>query len=238
MPGRTRLPGMGGMRKMYRMIRNAVVNLPPLWNSVGMRKEKNNALLVVVSAPSGAGKSTLCNRLVERFPGMTYSVSCTTRAPRGDEQDGVHYHFLSRDEFLRRADDGEFLEYAEVHGNFYGTLKSTVRDALETGHDLLMDIDVQGAAQIRDACAALSEDDPLRKRFVDVFIAPPSFEELERRLRDRATDCDEVIAKRLRNAEEEMAQRDAYAHCLINDRLDEALEQFVHIICEERKNRI
>lgn len=198
-----------------------------------MKRYSNNALLLVVSAPSGAGKSTLCNRLIEQFPGMTYSVSCTTRAPRGNEKDGEQYHFLSRDEFLKRVDAGEFLEYARVHGNFYGTRKSPVRRALNEGHGLIMDIDVQGAAQIRTACAALPEEDPLRSRFVDVFIAPPSLEELERRLRGRATDSDEVIQKRLRNAADEMTHRDAYAHCIINDHLDEAFTKLANIICDE-----
>lgn len=202
-----------------------------------MTANKNNALLLVVSAPSGAGKSTLCNRLVEQFPGMTYSVSCTTRAPRGEEKDGEHYHFLSKQEFTERIANGEFLEHAEVHGNGYGTLKETVRCALEEGHDLIMDIDVQGAAQIRAACAALPEDDPLRRRFVDVFITPPSLKELERRLRDRATDAEEVIEKRLRNAEAEMKERDAYEHFIINGNLDDAVENFVNVIHAEHKKR-
>ncbi|QHI68863.1 guanylate kinase [Tichowtungia aerotolerans] len=202
-----------------------------------MTTEKNNALLLVVSAPSGAGKSTICNRLVETFPDMIYSVSCTTRAPRGEEKDGEHYHFLSRDEFINRVNAGEFLEHAEVHGNLYGTLESTVRRALDEGCDLIMDIDVQGAAQIRAACAALSEDDPLRKRFVDIFIAPPSLEELERRLRGRATDCEEVIQKRMFNAMKEMEQKDDYAHLIINDNLDVAFEKFVNVVCMERQKR-
>ena len=202
-----------------------------------MKSEKNTALLLVVSAPSGAGKSTLCNRLVETFPGMAYSVSCTTRAPRGEEQDGEHYHFLSKEEFLKRVAAGEFLEYAEVHGNYYGTLKSTVLQALDDGHDLIMDIDVQGAAQIREACAAMEETSPLRHRFVDVFIAPPSAEELERRLRGRATDVEEVIQKRMANAKAEMDQSDLYSHRIINDDLNNSVEQFVNLIRTEKEKR-
>jgi guanylate kinase len=202
-----------------------------------MQTEKNNALLLVVSAPSGAGKSTLCNRLIEKFPGMTYSVSCTTRAPRGREENGVHYHFLSKEEFAARVARGEFLEHAEVHGNFYGTLKDTVRQSLSAGKDLIMDIDVQGAAQIRTACAALPADDPLRRSFVDVFIAPPSIEELRRRLCGRATDADEVIETRMRNAEEEMKEHNLYEHLLINDNLEEALIKFVNIVYAEHKKR-
>ncbi|MBI9019832.1 MAG: guanylate kinase [Verrucomicrobia bacterium] len=199
--------------------------------------EKKQALLLVVSAPSGAGKSTLCNRLVEKFPGMTYSVSCTTRAPRGEEKNHEHYHFISRDEFYERVRNGEFLEHAEVHGNFYGTLKTTVQQALTEGRDLIMDIDVQGAAQIRKACEKLAPEDVLRKGFVDIFIAPPSMEELRRRLRGRSTDTDEVIEKRMRNAEEEMKERDAYQHLIINDDLDVALEKMVNMIRAERKKR-
>ncbi len=202
-----------------------------------MQTEKKNALLLVVSAPSGAGKSTLCNRLIEKFPGMTYSVSCTTRAPRGREKNGVHYHFLSKEEFAARAARGEFLEHAEVHGNFYGTLKNTVRQALSDGKDLIMDIDVQGAAQIRAACAALPADDPLRRSFVDIFIAPPSIDELRRRLCGRATDAEEVIEKRMLNAQKEMKEHKLYKHLLVNDNLDEALEKFMNIVCAEHKKR-
>lgn len=202
-----------------------------------MQTKKNNALLLVVSAPSGTGKSTLCNRLVEKFPNMIYSVSCTTRAPRGEEKNHQHYHFLSREEFCEQVHRGEFLEHAEVHGNLYGTLQKTVRQALSDGHDLIMDIDVQGAAQIRSVCAQLPEDDPLRKSFVDIFIAPPSREELHRRLCDRATDAEEVIEKRMHNAEAEMKERFLYQHLIINDNLDEALEKFVNIVCAEHKKR-
>lgn len=202
-----------------------------------MKIRNNPALLLVVSAPSGAGKSTLCNRLVKEFPGMTYSVSCTTRAPRGEEKNGEHYHFLSKDEFAARAANGEFIEHAQVHGNFYGTLEETVRQALEEGRDLIMDIDVQGAAQIRTACAGLDESDPLRKSFVDVFIAPPSLAELERRLRGRATDTEDVIEKRLHNAGLEMKERDAYQHLIINDKLEDALDNFVNVVHAEHKIR-
>ena len=202
-----------------------------------MTIQKNNALLLVVSAPSGAGKSTLCNRLVEKFPGMIYSVSCTTRAPRGEEKDGEQYHFISKEEFASRVNNGEFLEHAEVHGNFYGTLEDTVRKALAKGIDLVMDIDVQGAAQIRSTCFALPEEDPLRRSFVDVFIAPPSMEELRRRLCGRATDVEEVIEKRLRNAEAEMNERGAYEHLLINDCLEDALRDFENILHAEREKR-
>ncbi len=169
---------------------------------------------------------------------MEYSVSCTTRAPRGEEKNHEQYHFLSKEEFGKRADRGEFLEYADVHGNLYGTLQSTVREALGDGRDLIMDIDIQGAAQIRSACAALPEDDPLRRSFVDIFIAPPSMGELRRRLCGRATDADDVIEKRMRNAEQEMRERDAYEHLIINNQLDVALENLANVIHAEHKKRI
>jgi len=203
-----------------------------------MITRKNRALLLVVSAPSGAGKSTLCHQLLKKIPGMTYSVSCTTRAPRGEEKNGEHYHFLTPKAFSERIDRGEFLEHADVHGNRYGTLKSTVRELLIKGHDVIMDIDVQGAAQIRAACESLPEDDPIRCGFVDIFIAPPSMNELRRRLCGRATDGDDAIEKRMRNAEAEMEQRDTYQHLIINDELDAALENLENIICAEQKKRI
>ena len=198
---------------------------------------ENRALLLVISAPSGAGKSTLCNRLIDAFPGMTYSVSCTTRAPRGEEKNHEHYHFLSKEEFFEREQNGEFLEHAEVHGNLYGTRRQTVAAALAAGHDIIMDIDVQGAAQIREACAALPADDPVRKGFVDIFIAPPSMDELRRRLCGRSTDAEEVIEKRLLNAEEEMRHSHLYRHVVINDNLDEALQNLVRIVDEEHQSR-
>ena len=138
-------------------------------------------LLIVVSAPSGGGKSTLCDRLLASRHDMVYSVSCTTRPPRGREVDGLHYRFLSESEFERRVAAGDFLEHAVVHGARYGTLRHTVEEALRTGRSVLMDIDVQGAAQIRSALAARSVDDPLRSALVDIFIAPPSLEDTERK---------------------------------------------------------
>ncbi len=198
---------------------------------------KNKPLLLVISAPSGAGKSSLCNRLIEKFPAMVYSISCTTRAPRGSEQDGVHYHFLTEEEFGARVVRGEFLEHALVHGNRYGTLKQTVYDALAQGRDIIMDIDVQGAQQIRSTCAALSDDDAIMQSFVDIFIAPPSMEELHRRLCGRATDCAEIIDRRMRNAQEEMQYQKFYQHTVINDDFEKAAEELEGIIVREHHNR-
>lgn len=198
---------------------------------------KKQALLLVISAPSGAGKSSLCNRLTERFPEMVYSISCTTRAPRGSEKNGVHYYFLSEEEFCARAAAGDFLEHALVHGNRYGTLKQTVYDALAQGRDIIMDIDVQGAKQIRAACEALPDDDVIKKSFVDIFIAPPSMEELRRRLCGRSTDSAEVIEKRMRNAHEEMQHRPYYQHTVVNDVFEKAADELAEIIAREHHNR-
>jgi guanylate kinase len=198
---------------------------------------KQKPLLLVISAPSGAGKSSLCNRLIEKFPAMIYSISCTTRAPRGSEQNGVHYHFLSEENFRARIVNGEFLEHALVHGNHYGTLRQTVVDALTQGLDIIMDIDVQGAQQIRNACAAMSDEDVIKKSFVDIFIAPPSMEELRRRLCGRSTDSAEVIEKRMRNAREEMQQQSCYQYIVVNDVFEKAVADLLKIIEREHHNR-
>ena len=161
-------------------------------------KKTPKPLMIVVSAPSGAGKSTLCNRLVQDEPNIVFSVSCTTRPPRGNEEDGVEYYFLTKKEFKQRIKNGEFLEYAKVHGNYYGTLEDTVLFAMQSGKHVILDIDVQGAAQIREALIRLPLNHPIRQGFLDIFISPPSLEELEHRLRGRATDSDKVIRERLK----------------------------------------
>lgn len=187
-------------------------------------------LMIVVSAPSGAGKSTLCDRLVAEFPRIVYSVSCTTRKPRGEEKDGVHYFFLSKKEFKTRAKNGEFLEFAKVHGNFYGTLEDTVLFAMEEGHHVLLDIDVQGARLIRESLERMNPRNPIRRGFTDIFISPPSFEELERRLRGRGTDNEPVIRQRLANAKAEMKHAGEYTHQVINDDIEKAYLDFSNII--------
>ncbi len=187
-------------------------------------------LMIVVSAPSGAGKSTLCNRLVDEFPQIAYSVSCTTREPRGDEKDGVHYYFLAKKEFKERVKNGEFLEYAKVHGNFYGTLEDTVLYAMEEGRHVLLDIDVQGARQIRESLVRLDPRHPIRRGFTDIFISPPSLEELERRLRGRGTDEEGVIRKRLANAEKEMACAPEYSFQIVNDDLEKAYRDLKTVV--------
>ena len=190
-------------------------------------------LMIVVSAPSGAGKSTLCNRLVEEFPNITYSVSCTTRDPRGAEKDGEHYYFLSKKEFKERIKNGEFLEHAKVHGNFYGTLEDTVLYAMEQGSHVLLDIDVQGTEQLRESLTRLDPRHPIRRGFTDIFISPPSLEELETRLRGRGTDEESVVSKRLKNAKEEMARSGEYSFQVINDNLETAYAELKLIILSE-----
>jgi len=190
-------------------------------------------LMIVVSAPSGAGKSTLCDRLVDEFPEVVYSVSCTTRAPRGDEKDGVHYYFLSRKEFKARIKNGEFLEHAKVHGNFYGTLEDTVLFAMEEGNHVLLDIDVQGVRKIREALVRLDPRSPIRQGFTDIFISPPSMEELEQRLRGRGTDEEKAIRNRLDNAQAEMECAAEYSFQIVNDDLEKAYAELKSVVLSE-----
>ncbi|MBU4460944.1 MAG: guanylate kinase [Verrucomicrobia bacterium] len=195
---------------------------------------KLSPVLLIVSAPSGAGKTTLCDRLLAEFPSMAYSVSCTTRVPRAGEVDGEDYHFLSEAEFRRRLDAGDFLEHATVHGHLYGTPRSLVERSLCSGRDVLMDIDVQGAAQIRDAARRAAPDDPVRRGYADVFIAPPSLAVLRQRLEGRGTDARDVIERRLRKAEAEMERSGEYMHVVVNDVLDAAYDRLRAIFLSVR----
>ena len=181
-----------------------------------------NPLLILVSAPSGAGKSTLCDRLLQDYPELVYSVSCTTREPRGEEEDGVDYHFLTQKRFDELVAQDAFLEHATVHGNSYGTLIQPIRDAFAHKLSVLLDIDVAGAAQVRDIVRGLPPDAPLRRAFLDVFIDVPSLEELRRRLEKRGEDAPDVIETRLRNAEGERAHRDEFSAIVVNDDLETA----------------
>lgn len=169
--------------------------------------------LFVVAAPSGAGKSTLVNALLEREPGIALSVSHTTRLPRPGESEGRHYHFVTRGSFEPMIAAGEFIEHAEVHGNLYGTSRSRVEKLLAGGRDVLLEIDWQGAAQIQRS----------KPDCVSVFILPPSREELERRLRGRASDSEAVIERRLHNSREEIAHAHEFDYILVNDVFDDAL---------------
>lgn len=194
------------------------------------RKRLLKPLLILLSAPSGAGKSTLCDALLERYPEIIYSVSCTTREPRGLEEDGVDYFFLSQAEFRAKVEEGAFLEYATVHGNLYGTLKSLVYDAFREGNSVLMDIDVDGAAQVRATLATLPADDPIRAGFLDIFILPPSLDVLRDRLQSRAEDTPAAIEKRLAAAQSEMDHASEYRHQLVNDDLALAIRKLTDLV--------
>jgi guanylate kinase len=200
----------------------------------GMPHGAPRSLLLVLSGPSGGGKTTLCRHLLAEDPRFAYSVSCTTRAPRGEERDGRDYHFVSAGEFERRLRAGDFLEHATVHGQSYGTLRQTVLAALEGGRDVVLAIDVQGAAQIRARAAQSETDHRLQQAFVDVFVTPPSLEVLRDRLQRRGVDAPDVIEQRLRNAVAELSRWQEYRYLIINDRLDEACAQLKAIVTAER----
>ena len=190
---------------------------------------KRRGILCVVSGPSGSGKTTVCRSFSDSEPDCVYAVSCTTRAPRTGEVDGIDYHFLSREDFEQKTTRGDFLEWAEVHGNFYGTLKSEVLSLIDAGTDVLIDIDVQGAELIR------KNDDPLiAEARLDVFIMPPSRDELIDRLDKRGTETAEQLDTRLNNALEEMRHWGAYHYTIISRSREDDLARFAAIIRAER----
>jgi guanylate kinase len=186
-----------------------------------------SGILFVVSAPSGAGKTTLVEA-IRQTPNLFYSVSCTTRAPRTGEINEEHYQFLSGADFRARLEAGDFLEHAQVHGDFYGTLREPVLTNLKKGVDVLIDIDTQGAATIRSC------DDPIiRQALTDVFIMPPDLDELRRRLRKRGTETDEQIQRRLETAVREMELWRDYRYTIISGSVEEDLEKFRSIMAAE-----
>ncbi len=195
---------------------------------------KRNPLLLVVSAPSGAGKTTLCDRLMSESEGIAFSVSCTTRPQREGEVDGKNYHFLSNDQFDERLSAEEFIEHAVVHGFRYGTLKSSVYEAFKAGLDLLMDVDVQGASQIRRYAENVTHDDPVRSAYADVFIVPPSMDTLKTRLMGRGKDDEGVINKRLAGAKEELKHWRDYQYVIVNDSIDDSTATLKSILSAER----
>ncbi|HUQ49799.1 MAG TPA: guanylate kinase [Terriglobales bacterium] len=195
-------------------------------------------ILYIISAPSGSGKSTLVNELRSIVPNLEFSISYTTRAPRGSEQNGREYYFITRKEFEDMIANGEFLEYAEVFGNYYGTAMRFLREAETRGNDLLLDIDVQGAAQVKEKM-----DDA-----VSIFVLPPSRKVLENRLRNRSQSeaatsnpsramTDEVIARRLLEARKEIEKYSKYDYILVNDLLEDSVEQLKAVVLAERKTR-
>ncbi|MBX7158466.1 MAG: guanylate kinase [Verrucomicrobiae bacterium] len=193
-----------------------------------MNHFKRRGILFVVSAPSGAGKSTICANL-KQTPDFQYSVSCTTRPARSGEENGLDYWFLSQEEFEQRKSDGAFLETAWVHGHQYGTLKVNTEKAVREGTDLLLDIDVTGARQIRE-----SLEPWIQEALVDIFIMPPTLEELERRLRKRGTETEEQISYRLNAAKEEIGFWQEYHYTILSETMEEDLQKFRSIIRAER----
>lgn len=191
----------------------------------------SQGVAIVMSGPSGAGKSTVCQILLEQDTDLSFSVSCTTRQPRAGEQDGVDYHFLSREEFEQRIEEDDLLEYAEVHGNYYGTLKSAVLDQVQQGKSVLIDIDVQGQRLIRKACEL---DNDLASASVFVFFAPPSYDDLESRLRGRGTENDESLNKRLANAKGELEAWSEYDYMVMNHQPEQAASELKAIMGAEK----
>ncbi len=181
------------------------------------------ARVFVITGPSGVGKGTLIRGLMERHPALELSVSATTRAPRPGERDGVDYHFLTREEFDRRVAGGDFVEHADYAGRSYGTLRSELDARVSAGKPVVLEIEVQGARQVR---AAMPEA-------VQVFIAPPSLDALRTRLVGRGTDDSEEVERRLRVAEQELTAQPEFAHVVVNDRLEHALEQLTAIVADE-----
>ncbi len=189
-------------------------------------KKRNRGRLFVLSGPSGAGKGTLRKKVFESLKDLEFSVSCTTRTARKGETDAVDYRFLKKDEFDRLSREGAFLESAEVHGEWYGTLIRDVETGLNCGKDILLEIDVQGALQIRKKIP----------ESILIFVAPPSMEALEHRLRERGTESEEILQLRLRNARREIEQSNLYDHVILNDSAGPASEKLKNIILDYRKN--
>ena len=191
---------------------------------------KTKPLFLVMSAPSGCGKSTLIDMLLQEYPDLVYSISCTTRQPRGEEEDGLDYHFKTKARFEELIRENAFIEYAKVHDNYYGTLKAPIEEVLAEGNSMVLDIDVQGAAKVRDYVRKLPNTDALKIGYVDIFINPPSMEELRARLERRGTDAPAVIERRLANAEGEMARAGEYMFQVTNDDLGHCYRRLCDLI--------
>jgi guanylate kinase len=187
----------------------------------------SNGCLFILSAPSGAGKTTLCQAVLRRFPDMLYSVSHTTRLPRPGETPGIDYHFITKDEFKHGIESGEWAEWAEVHGNYYGTSASFLNRKLAAGKDILLDIDVQGMLKILKR----------HPSSVTVFIQPPSLETLRERLESRGADRPDIIETRMANAKAEIAQAHRYRHVIVNDDLELATRELILLIDASRRIR-
>jgi len=194
----------------------------------GVRSGERIPMVFIISAPSGSGKSTLVSRLLASDPGLRFSVSYTTRKPRGNEKPGENYNYISREEFLERIERNEFLEHAEVFGHFYGTNRKNLELAVTEGKDLILDIDVKGARQLKDKIPEA----------VSIFILAPSRDILEQRLRARSEDSQEVIQRRLRDAAEEIRNYRQYDYVLVNHQVEESVATLAAIVRAERVRRI
>ena len=181
--------------------------------------------IFILSAPSGAGKTTLCKAILNRYPDMRYSISYTTRPPRPGEANGVDYYFISKNKFIKDIENEKWAEWAQVHGNFYGTPADFLNKCLSEGKDVLLDIDIQGAIQVLDRYATDT---------ITFFILPPSLEILKKRLESRGTDSAETIAARLVNAKEEISKKNLYHHVIVNDQLSSAVSELLSIIAKYR----
>ncbi|MEO0511214.1 MAG: guanylate kinase [Verrucomicrobiota bacterium] len=196
-----------------------------------MSDSADSGLLIIVSGPAGSGKTTVCERLLAEEPGIQRVVTSTTRPPREGERHRAHYYFFDHETFRAKVDAGEFYEWANVHTNLYGTLKSEIHDKLAAGNDLLLNIDVQGAETFRDA----GRQDPLLKgKVITIFIMPPSIDELESRLRHRSTDDEDEIQRRLCVAREEIKQQECYDHSILSGNRFEDFEALKKIYRAEK----
>ena len=192
-------------------------------------QQSRSGVLILLSGPAGSGKSTLLRRVLKDCNNVFFSISCTTRSPREGETDGKDYHFLNDDEFNSKIDGNEFLEHAVVHKWKYGTIRDSVKKALIEGKDIIMDIDVQGARQVREC-----DDDIISNALVDIFITTKEVSELESRLRGRGSEDSETFNLRMKTASEELKEWDSYTYCIISGNQDEDFELLSSIIDSER----
>ena len=190
---------------------------------------ENRGKLIILSGPSGVGKGTVIEALMEDYQDIAYSISATTRKPRAGEEDGVDYFFLSEAKFKEMVAENEFIEWAQVHGNYYGTPKSYVEETLNAGQDVILEIDIQGAVQVKEKCeqGACAEG-------IFIFLAPPSLAELENRIRERDADSEAEMELRMDNATEEIKMAEEYDYVVVNDQVEQAVEKIKAIIIAER----
>lgn len=185
---------------------------------------KNRGVLIVISGPSGAGKGTICKALLEKHKEISLSVSATTRSPREGEVDGVNYHFLTKEDFVGRIEENDFLEYAEVYGNYYGTPKSNVDKILDSGRDVILEIDIQGALKVKEQS----------NEGVFIFILPPSMEELKQRIINRGSETQESLMTRFKSAYKEINYVSKYNYAVVNDTVEKAVEKIEAILLAEK----